>query len=158
MGFPLRVVTPERVLFETDAQALVLRSSSGDMTVLDGHTSLVAGVVPGVVRIDRAEGEPVRLAVHGGFLQVDTVPGGGEGPAGLSTRVALIAGVAELVTEIDVERARRAREAAETELAELRSTRTDEGEQAGAAEEAALAATRRAELRLEAVGAIEAIR
>jgi F-type H+-transporting ATPase subunit epsilon len=159
MGFPLQVVTPERVLFETEADALVLRSSSGDMTVLDGHTALVAAVVPGVVRIDREEGEPVRLAVHGGFLQVDTVPDS-EGPSGLSTRVALLAGVAEPVTEIDVERARRARERAEAELGELRSRRTDEGQPAaGGEEEVVLGAIRRAELRLEAAGApVEAIR
>ena len=45
----------------------------------------------------------VALAVHGGFLEVDTSPGAAEGLAegdgplpGLSTRVTLLAGVAEL--------------------------------------------------------------
>ena len=50
--------------------------------------------------------------MHGGFVQVDTSPDAaaglaeGDGPLpGLSTRVTLLAGVAELAEEIDVPRA-----------------------------------------------------
>jgi F-type H+-transporting ATPase subunit epsilon len=157
MGFALKVLTPDRVLVDADAAALVLRSSDGDMTVLDGHTSVVAGVVPGVVRIDPDEGEPLRLAVHGGFLQVDTGPGG-EGPSGLATEVALMAGVAELVSEIDVQRARRARDEAEALLADLRAGRPEEGREPSAEEEGAASALARAQLRLEAAGATEPTR
>ena len=52
----------------------MLRSSDGDLTVLDGHTPLVTDVVPGEVRVEPGEGDIVRLAVHGGYLQVDTGP------------------------------------------------------------------------------------
>jgi F0F1-type ATP synthase epsilon subunit len=68
--------------------------------------------------------------VHGGFLQVDTSPGAAEGLAegdgplpGLSTRVTVLAGVAELAEEIDVPRAERAKEAAAQRVAELSSGR-----------------------------------
>ncbi len=157
MAFALQVLTPERVLVDGPASALVLRSSDGDMTVLEGHTSLVAEVVPCVVRVDPDEGDPIRLAVHGGFLQVDTRPGG-EGPSGLATTVALVAGVAEPVAEIDVERARRARDEAEAELARLSGGQAEEGRERSAEERAALAALARAELRLEAAGAAEPAR
>jgi F-type H+-transporting ATPase subunit epsilon len=157
MGFALQVLTPERVLFDAAARALVLRASDGDMTVLDGHTSLVAAVVPCVVRVELEEGDPVRLAVHGGFLQVDTRPEA-EGPSGLATSVALVAGVAEPAAEIDVERARRAREAAEAELARLRGGQLDEGREPSVEERAVMAALERAELRLEAAGAAEPVR
>ena len=70
----------------------------------------------------------MRLAVHGGFLQVDTSPGAAEGLAegdgplpGLSTRVTVLAGVAELAEEIDVRRAEQAREAATQRVDELRA-------------------------------------
>jgi F-type H+-transporting ATPase subunit epsilon len=152
-GFAIEVVTPDRLLVDATAQALVLRTSDGEMTVLDGHTSIVAAVVPGIVRVEPLEGEPVRLAVHGGFLQVDTAPGkGGEGPAGFATRVTLLAGIAELAGEIDVERARRARQAAGERVA-ARSDRPEGDEQPSVEEEAAAGELARAELRLEASGA-----
>jgi len=154
-GFALEVVTPEGLLVDIAASAVVLRTAEGDMTVLDGHTSLVAAVVPGLVRVDPVEGDPLRLAVHGGFLQVDTAPAeGGIGGGALATRVTLLAGVAERADEIDVERARAAREAALSRLGE--SGRSREGEESdhpgdeGTPEAQDLA---RAELRLEAAEA-----
>ena len=72
----------------------------------------------------------MRLAVHGGFLQVDTSPGAAEGLAegdgplpGLSTRVTVLAGVAELASEIDVPRAEQAREQAAQRVSELSAGR-----------------------------------
>ena len=47
--------------------------------MLDGHTPLVGDVVPCEVKVEQAEGELLRLAVHGGFLQVDTSPARPEG-------------------------------------------------------------------------------
>jgi F-type H+-transporting ATPase subunit epsilon len=115
--FGLEVVTPEQSLVAGGAKAVVLATSEGDLTVLDGHTPLVGDVVPGLVKVDLADGTELRLAVHGGFLQVDTSPGAAEGLAegdgplpGLSTRVTVLAGIAELSGEIDVPRAERARE------------------------------------------------
>ena len=78
------------------------------------------------VKVERPRGDLVRLAVHGGFLQVDTSPGAaaglaeGDGPLpGLSTRVTVLAGVAELAAEIDVARAEQARERAAQRVGEL---------------------------------------
>ena len=128
--FGVEVVTPEQSLVAGGATAVVLATSEGALTVLDGHTPLVGDVVPGLVKVDLADGTHLRLAVHGGFLQVDTSPGAAEGLAegdgplpGLSTRVTLLAGVAELSEEIDVPRAERARDEAAQRVTELRSGR-----------------------------------
>jgi hypothetical protein len=68
------------------------------------------------------------LAVHGGFLEVDTSPGAAEGFAegdgplpGLSTKVTVLAG--ELASAIDVPRALAAKEAAEQRVSDLTSGR-----------------------------------
>jgi F-type H+-transporting ATPase subunit epsilon len=154
--FALEVVAPEECLVSTAANALVLRTTEGWMTVLDGHASLIGIVEPDQVRVELDEDEVVRLAVHGGFLQVDTSPGAAEGLAeggdhpisGLSTRVTLLVGVAERADEIDVERAQAARDAAEARLAELGSGQ--EGDEAHArlvAEQEA--AVTRAQVRLD---------
>jgi F-type H+-transporting ATPase subunit epsilon len=118
--FEVSVLTPEAQLLSAEARALVLRSSDGDLTVLDGHTALVTDVVPGDVRVDPAEGEPVHLAVHGGYLHVETGTDL-DGTEGRSTRATLLAGTAELAERIDVARAERAREQAEARLEELRA-------------------------------------
>ena len=148
--FPVSVLTPEEQLLEVAARALVLRSSDGDLTILDGHTPLITDVAPGDVRVDPEEGDPVHLAVHGGFLQVETGPGIGGDPAVRATRATLRAGVAELASTIDVERARRAREEASARADQLRGSRGEEGADPELVE--AEAALRRAEVRLTVAG------
>ena len=156
--FGLEIVTPEQSLFAGGATAVVLATSEGDLTVLDGHTPLVGDLVPGEVRVEQPDGAQLRLAVHGGFLQVDTSPGAaagladGDGPlSGLSTRVTVLAGVAELSEEIAVPRAELAREAAGQRLTDLGAGRGPVGEDTEEDVELAEAesALARAELRIE---------
>ena len=45
--FEALVLTPEVALLRAEARAVVLRSSDGDLTVLDGHTPLITDVAPG---------------------------------------------------------------------------------------------------------------
>jgi F-type H+-transporting ATPase subunit epsilon len=159
--FGLEVVTPEQSLVAGGATAVVLATSEGALTVLDGHTPLIGDVVPGLVKVDQEDGTELRLAVHGGFVQVDTSPGAAEGLAegdgplpGLSTRVTMLAGIAELADEIDVPRAEAARDAAAQRLSELgggRGGATESPDEAGGHDLALLqadAALARAELRL----------
>jgi F-type H+-transporting ATPase subunit epsilon len=128
--FGVEVVTPEQSLYAGGARSVVLATSDGALTVLDGHTPLVGDVVPCELKVEQAEGELLRLAVHGGFLQVDTSPGAaeglaeGDGPlAGLSTRVTVLAGIAELADEIDVARAEQARDKATQRVNDLQAGR-----------------------------------
>jgi F-type H+-transporting ATPase subunit epsilon len=166
--FGVEVVTPEQSLVAGGATAVVLATSEGALTVLDGHTPLVGDVVPGLVKVDLADGTQLRLAVHGGFVQVDTSPGAAEGLAegdgplpGLSTRVTVLAGIAELSGEIDVPRAEQAREAASQRVNELSSGRggsadpAAEGETPDAPLREAEEALARAELRLSVAGSHE---
>jgi len=159
--FGVEVVTPEQSLVAGGATAIVLATSEGSLTVLDGHTPLVGDVVPCLVTVEQADGTSQRLAVHGGFVQVDTSPGAAEGLAegdgplpGLSTKVTVLTGVAELATEIDVPRAEQAKEAATARVAELSSGRggSSDTPEGAPAPDAALAdaetALGRAELRL----------
>ena len=155
--FGCEVVTPEQSLYAGGVRSVVLATSEGALTVLDGHTPLVGDVVPCELKVEQADGAVLRLAVHGGFVQVDTSPGAAEGLAegdgplpGLSTRLTVLAGVAELSEEIDVPRAEQARDAATQRVNELRAGRggaAEEGEEDVALSETELALAR-AELRL----------
>lgn len=113
--FNVQFVTPERVLFDGEADTVILRTAEGDLAFLAGHTPLVGTVQPGVVRIhhlgadwlESAEPERLvtRVAVHGGFVRT------------ARNHTVILAKVAELASEIDVDRARRALDAAEAALA-----------------------------------------
>ena len=155
--FQINLVTPERILLTGMASEVILRTGEGDVTFLAGHTPLVGTVQPGVVRVVRPEADEVRVAVHGGFTQVEQgVALDAEDDGVTGTRVTLLIGVAELAEEIDVDRARAALETAEARLVELGGAPNRapaEGEEVDPELAAAEAALRRAQVRLEAVDA-----
>jgi len=159
--FQINLVTPERILLSGMATEVMLRTGEGDATFLANHTALVGSVKPGVVRVVRSEGEVVRVAVHGGFTQVEqnvSLDAEGADEDAVGSRVTLLVGVAELATEIDADRARVALEAAEARVAELGGAgRTlAEGEVADPELVEAESAVLRAQVRLEAVDATAA--
>jgi F-type H+-transporting ATPase subunit epsilon len=95
----VRLVTPERILCETDATAVELPSKSGYMEVLYGHAPLMAELGAGDVRIHQGSGiessspETTRYNVSWGFVEV------------LPNRVTILASDALKPEEIDVPRA-----------------------------------------------------
>ncbi|HEY7947973.1 MAG TPA: hypothetical protein VID75_09860 [Acidimicrobiales bacterium] len=164
--FTIDLVTPERILLSGLAAEVILRTGEGDVTFLAGHAPLVGSVEAGVVRVVRAEGDEERVAVHGGFVQVEQhVPmsdADGAADSGSGTRVTLLIGVAELAEEIDTERARAALDAAEARVAELtgsggRGPGTPDDEEPDAELLDAEAALLRAQVRLETVDATSAV-
>ena len=125
----VELVSIERALWSGEATAVNARTVEGDIGVLPGHELMIAALAPGyVVRINREGEEPLRVAVHGGFLAVR------------EDAVSVLAEMAEQADEIDVARARDALQRAEQELS------GDEDS------EVALAARDRARARLRAAG------
>ena len=96
----VRLVTPERILFEADAPAVELPAKNGYMEVLYGHAPLMAELGAGDVRIHQGAGiestspETTRYNVSWGFVEV------------LGDRVTILANDALKPEEIDVPRAK----------------------------------------------------
>ena len=102
----VRLVTPERTLFEADASAVELPAKNGYMEVLYGHAPLMAELGAGDVTVHGASGEEsagadTRYNVSWGFVEV--LPG----------RVTILASDALKPEEIDVLRAEQQRERGE---------------------------------------------
>ena len=126
----VELVTPTRTLFSGEAETVFCRAEGGEIAFLANHMPYLGVLEPGPVRIASENGNEVRLAVHGGFVEVR------------DNRVIMLADVAEPADEIDVERARRTKTNAEGQLS------------SGSADDANVAlALRRAEVRLEVAGA-----
>src|ERR1019366_5198485 len=91
----VRLVTPERILFEQFADAVELPSKSGYMEVLYGHAPLLAELGAGDVTLHGAAVEHQRYNVSWGFAEV------------LPERVTILASDALLPSAIDVPRAQK---------------------------------------------------
>ncbi|HEX9504347.1 MAG TPA: ATP synthase F1 subunit epsilon [Patescibacteria group bacterium] len=101
-----KIVTPERIVLETEADALTLPTTSGEITILPHHTPLVAQMAAGEVKYKQS-GKSNFFAVSGGVIEVRSGKGGKN-----STEVVILADTAEFGHEIDMERAEKARESA----------------------------------------------
>ena len=64
------VISPERVLYEGEADLVVAPAFDGEMGILTGHAPLMTLLGRGTLRIEGAGGTGRRFAVEGGFLQV----------------------------------------------------------------------------------------
>ena len=110
MPLKLRIITPERVVFdEENIDSVTLPGVLGEMTILPQHAPIMTELRPGPVLFRRA-GEEVDLALSGGFMEVrdDTV--------------IVLADTAERSDEIDLSRAEEARRKAQEELTDRQGT------------------------------------
>ena len=65
--FHFELVSPDKMLFNGPAQAVLVPGVDGDFQVLNDHAPVMTAVRPGVVGIDDAEGKHHRVFVRGGF-------------------------------------------------------------------------------------------
>lgn len=99
----LELVTPERRVLSEEVVEVRIPGLLGELGVLPGHTPLLTALGTGPLAYTQA-GVEHRLAVQGGFAEV------------LPDRVTVLAQVAELPAEIDLEAARRQLTEAEAAL------------------------------------------
>ena len=91
------VVSAERALWSGQAKSLVAKTPEGDIGILPGHEPVLALLVDSSpLKLEEPDGTRVVVAVHGGFFSV------------AGNEVNVIAEVAELAEDIDVERAKAA--------------------------------------------------
>jgi F-type H+-transporting ATPase subunit epsilon len=64
------LVSPERVLFSGEVDAVVLPASEGDMTILAGHAPVMTALKTGFLVISQGAGTGQRVLVRGGFADV----------------------------------------------------------------------------------------
>ena len=69
--FNFELVSPERVLFSGDVDAVVLPATEGDMTVLAGHSPVMTTLKTGFLVITSTPGNGRRVLVRGGFADVN---------------------------------------------------------------------------------------
>ena len=99
----LKIITPNRVFYEGEAEMVEFNTSEGEIGVLPGHLPMTVIVKPGVLNITERESEK-KAALHAGFAEI------------LPEGVTILAEIIEWPEEVDADRARSARERAEKRL------------------------------------------
>jgi F-type H+-transporting ATPase subunit epsilon len=99
----LEIVTPERLAYSDEVDAVTLPGSEGELGVLPHHAPLVSTLGFGELRIRKGTAED-SFAIVGGFLQV------------LPNKVVVMAETADMASEIDLDKAQQARREAEQAL------------------------------------------
>ena len=111
--FPLKIVTPDGLLFDGEAQRLIVRTREGDMAVMARHINCVAPLGMGRATVVDADGNRRYAACIGGMLSVQN----GE--------VSLVPTTFEWAESIDAARAQLSQERAEKVLGDKEASAND---------------------------------
>nr|QCI05860.1 ATP synthase CF1 subunit epsilon [Dasysiphonia japonica] len=105
MSLNIRVIAPDKIIWDADAEEIILPSSTGQLGILQGHIPLLTALDIGVMRVRiNKEWQPIILL--GGFAEVD------------KNNVTILVNGAETISEIDITEAQDNLEQATKLLAE----------------------------------------
>ena len=111
-SFPLKIVTPDGLIYDGEAERLIVRSTTGDLAIMAHHINYVTPLGMGKATVI-ANGKRREAACIGGMLSVS----GGE--------VTLVPTTFEWSDKIDVERAEAAYQKADRILHDENATQMD---------------------------------
>jgi F-type H+-transporting ATPase subunit epsilon len=70
MALHFELVSPARLLFSGDVASVQIPGSEGEMTIMPGHSPVLATLKPGVVVVQKDSGTE-KMFVRGGFAEVN---------------------------------------------------------------------------------------
>ena len=132
MTLKLCVLTPNRIILDSEVKEIILSTNSGQIGVLPNHTPIATALDIGLLRI-HINDQWLRVALMGGFARIG------------NNEIIILGNDAEISTDIDPQEAQEALEIAEANLKKAKGKRQ--------LIEANLA-LRRARTRIEAVNVI----
>ncbi len=134
MVLTVRVIAPDKTVWDSNAEEVILPSTTGQLGILSGHAPLLTALETGVMRVRSTDKTWVPIALMGGFAEVE------------NNEVTILVNGAERGDSIDREAARAAYTEAESRYSQLQAS-TSKQEQIQATQ-----ALKRARARLQAAG------
>nr|YP_009510446.1 ATP synthase CF1 subunit epsilon [Gracilaria caudata]AXI96119.1 ATP synthase CF1 subunit epsilon [Gracilaria caudata] len=89
MTLNIRVIAPDRTVWDANAEEVILPSSTGQVGILKGHIPLLTAIDIGVMRV-RIEKEWQPIILLGGFAEVK------------ENKITILVNGAEQVSEVDI--------------------------------------------------------
>ena len=105
--YHLQIVTPDRLVYDGEAEKIILRTVNGDVCILPHHIDYAVPLAIGEAKITDGQGNTRLAACNNGMLSVH------------GNEVRVVAVTFEWADDIDLERARRAEESAKEMLDKL---------------------------------------
>jgi F-type H+-transporting ATPase subunit epsilon len=133
MALNLKVITPDKTVWDDRVEEIVLPSTTGQLGILSGHAPLLTALEIGVMRV-RADKDWKAIALSGGFAEVD------------KNEVKVLVNGAEMGEKIDLDKAR-----SEYEMAQSNFDTADKGSDK-LAKNRATQALKKARARFQAAG------
>lgn len=65
----VQIVTPEKIIFQSDADEVIVPTVNGEIAILPNHVSILTTLAPGEITI-KIKDKNEHLAVVGGFVEV----------------------------------------------------------------------------------------
>ncbi len=109
MTLTVRVVAPDKTVWDSEAEEVILPSTTGQLGILSGHAPLLSALDIGVMRV-RPGKDWVAIALMGGFAEVE------------NNEVTILVNGAERGDKIDKEAARTAFTQAETRFNQVQNS------------------------------------
>nr|ANP26111.1 ATP synthase CF1 epsilon subunit [Tacca chantrieri] len=103
MTLNLCVLTPNRIVWNSEVKEIILSTNSGQIGILPNHAPIATAVDIGLLRI-RLNGQWLTVALMGGFARIG------------NNEVIILGNDAEISTDIDPQEAQQALEIAEANL------------------------------------------
>nr|YP_009314944.1 ATP synthase CF1 subunit epsilon [Scinaia undulata]SCW23399.1 ATP synthase CF1 subunit epsilon [Scinaia undulata] len=110
MTLNIRVIAPDRTVWDANAEEVILPSSTGQLGILTGHIPLLTALDIGVMRV-RINKEWIPIVLLGGFAEVE------------NNKITILVNGAEELEDIDAEIAQRSLEEASAVFAEATSNK-----------------------------------
>ncbi|NEO50350.1 ATP synthase F1 subunit epsilon [Moorena sp. SIO3H5] len=108
MALTVRIIAPDKTVWDDQAQEIILPSTTGQLGILSDHAPLLSALDTGVMRI-RSDKEWIPIALMGGFVEVE------------DNEVTILVNGAESGDEIDKDAAGAEFNEAQARLEELQS-------------------------------------
>ena len=108
-AFALKIVTPDGLRYDGQAEEVIVRTTSGDMGIMAGHINAVAPLGMGMATFV-IDGDKRYASCIGGMISV------------VDSAVSIIATSFEWADQIDARRARNAQDSAERVLADKKAS------------------------------------
>nr|YP_009314327.1 ATP synthase CF1 subunit epsilon [Liagora harveyana]SCW22581.1 ATP synthase CF1 subunit epsilon [Liagora harveyana] len=110
MTLNIRVIAPDRTVWDASAEEVILPSSTGQLGILTGHIPLLTALDIGVMRV-RIDKEWIPIVLLGGFAEVE------------NNKITILVNGAEEASDINPELAQKSLEEASQLLATASSSK-----------------------------------
>jgi F-type H+-transporting ATPase subunit epsilon len=110
MTLNIRVIAPDRTVWDANAEEVILPSSTGQLGILTGHIPLLTALDIGVMRV-RIDKEWIPIVLLGGFAEVD------------NNKITILVNGAEETGDIDINSAQKNLEEPTSKLADAISNK-----------------------------------